>query len=222
VHSPNGNRDCGGVGPLTGTVDGQSVTFSLNPGGTSFTFTGAISSDNTTMSGSYQALPGDCFTTISTGTWTAALVPALNGTFSGTLSNSQYMSLVTGVNPPDPVAVTGTLTQSANAGASNATLTGTITASGYPCFTTASLTGTISGQSVILSIFGFDGTEIGEFGVSSAPASASGGTSGGMEVDGTFTLGKSSATTTVGPCPPLNGGSGTKIGDSSVAVLTLQ
>ncbi len=131
------------------------------------------------------------------------------------------MSLVTGLNPPPPIVVSGVLSQNSNFGASNATLTGTITAQNYPCFTTASLTGTISGQNVVLSIFGFDGTEIGELGTSALPAQASSSGSG-RTVGGTLTLGKSSATTTVGPCPSLNGGSGSKIGDSTVASLTLQ
>ncbi len=224
VISASGNQDCGGSGPLNGTISGQNVTFSLSPGGTSFSFTGTISSDNTSMSGTYDALAGACFDKATTGTWTASLIPPLNGSFTGTLSDSQYMSLLTGVNPAAPIAVTGTMTQSPNAGASNSTLIGTITASGYPCFETVSLTGTISGQSVILSVFGYDGLQIGVLGTAGAPAVASSGPSGvtlsTVAGSGTLALGKTSATSTTGPCPPLNGGSGTKIGDSTDVAFT--
>jgi len=223
----NGTHNCGGVGPVTGTITGQNVTFSINPGGTVFNFTGVISSDNTSMSGDYQALSGACYVPeATTGTWTAVLVPPMNGSFTGSLSNSAYMSLLTGVSPPAPIAVSGTFAQSTNAGASNASLTGTITAVGYPCFTTATVTGTVSGESVILSVFGYDGSQIGVLGTASGPATAAPGSSG-LTLDtvgttGPLTLGKTSATTTVGPCPPLNGGSGNTIGDSTDVAFTFQ
>ena len=226
IISPNGKRDCGGVGPVVGTITGQSVTFSLSPGGTVFDFTGSISSDNTTMSGSYQALGGACFTKPTSGSWSASLIPPLNGTFAGTLSNSEYMTLLTGVSPPAPIAVSGTFAQTENFGASNATLTGTINAVGYPCFQSVSVSGTISGQNVILSVFGYGGTQIGVLGTSSGPAVAASGPDGitlsTVGTNGTLTLGKVSATTSVGPCPPLNGGSGTKVGDTTVVSFSFQ
>jgi hypothetical protein len=58
------------------------------------------------------------------------------------------------------------------------------------------------------------------------PAIASSGPTGiSLATTGTggfLTLGKTSATTTVGPCPALNGGSGTKIGDSTDVEFTFQ
>jgi len=161
--SSNGKQNCGGVGLVTGTISGQNVTFSLDPGGTIFNFTGVISSDSTSMSGSYQALAGACFTKPTTGTWTASLIPPLNGSFTGTF-NSNYMAALTGSGTPVPVPVSGSFTQSPNAGTSSATLTGTVTAVGYPCFTTASLTGTISGQNIYLSLYGYNGLQIGTLG----------------------------------------------------------
>jgi hypothetical protein len=101
----------------------------------------------------------------TSGTFTASLVPPLNGSFTGTLANSLYMAELTGVAPPAPIAVSGSFTQSANAGASNASISGTITAIGYPCFSTASVTGTISGQNVYLDVFDYNGQQIGTIGL---------------------------------------------------------
>lgn len=214
-----GTVNCGGGGQLTGNLSDQNVSFSVNPGGTVLSFTGTISSDNKSMSGSYQGPGGACFADPTTGTWSAFLVPPLNGNFSGTLSDSGYMALLTGVSPPAPIAVSGTITQSSAFGSSNATLTGTITAQGYPCFTTVALTGTISGQNVVLSVFGYQNSQIGVLGTSTVPAIASLGPNGMLGISGTLALGKASATTTVGPCPPLNGG---QIVDSTVAAFTFQ
>lgn len=201
------NGNCAGVATVTGTVNGQSIQLSANQGGTVLSFTGTISSDGQSMSGNYQGLGGGCFTRPTTGTWSGILIPPLNGNFTGTLSNSTYMPLVNGVVPPAPIAVTGTLTQSPNNGASNATLQGTITAVGYPCFSTASLTGTISGANVILALFGYNGEQIGSIGSPNTPGVAAAG-SAGPTLTGTggtsgLTLGGSTPTGVFGPCPPL-------------------
>ncbi len=206
--SASGSASCGGVGPVSGTINGQNVSFSLNPGGTVFNFTGAISSDNTSMSGVFQAIPGPCTAAGTTGTWNAVLVPPLNGSFTGTLSGSTYMALLTGVTPVAPITVSGSITQSSNAGASNASLTGTITAVGYPCFTTVSLSGTISGTNVYLNVFNYNGEPIGFLGVPSSPATVVSNSGGGFSlVDNTIgnglQLGIYNGTSTVGPCPPL-------------------
>jgi hypothetical protein len=119
---------CGGVSALTGSISSQTVTFSVDEGGTVVSFTGTLGSDGSSMTGSYQAVGGACFPgTSTTGTWSSFLVPALTGNFTGTLDSS-YMATLTGASGPVPVTVSGTITQSSNAGASNATLTGTITA----------------------------------------------------------------------------------------------
>jgi hypothetical protein len=222
--SANGQHDCGGVGQVSGSVNGENVTFSISPGGTSFNFSGSLAAGNT-MSGTYQALAGDCFVHNSTGTWTASLIPTVNGNFTGTLTNSSYMSILTGVSPAAAIVVSGSLTQSSNANTSVASLTGTINAVGYPCFSSASLTGTISGQNVILAVYGYDGTQIGTLGVTSSPAQAASSSTGttltGTQQSGLL-LGKVTATSTEGPCPPLNGGSGSTIGDSTDVSLTFQ
>jgi hypothetical protein len=173
VQGPNilGNSgstvNCAGVSSVSGTISGQTVSFSVNPGGTTFNFTGNISPDFQSMSGDYQALGGACLTEPMSGTWNAFLIPPLNGNFTGTI-DSKYLGYEQqlGVsNPPAvPVAVSGSITQGSSSGASNATLTGTITAVGYPCFTTASLTGTISGQNVYLDLYDYNGVQIGTLG----------------------------------------------------------
>jgi hypothetical protein len=207
-------QGCAGPVPLTGTVSGQNVTLSVNSG--TMSLTGSISSDGKSMSGVYETLQGDCTRQATTGTWTALQVPPITGKFTGTLSNSAYMQVVTGVIPPAPIAVSGSLSQSDNIGSANATLTGTITAVEYPCFNTASLTGTISGTSVIFSVFSFDGTQIGSIGIPGNPAFLSVGPTrtilNGIGSDrsgqgltlGTFVAGQES-----GPCPKLVGATGT-------------
>jgi hypothetical protein len=224
ILSANGLHDCGGVGAVSGTISGQSVTFSTSPGGTVFNFSGTLAGPGA-ITGTYQALPGDCFDRDSSGTFTATQVPSVNGNFTGTLTGSAYMSLLTGANPPAPIAVSGSITQSSNAGTATASLSGTINAVGYPCFSTAALTGTISGQNVILAVYGFDGTQIGTLGSTTLPAQASSSATG-TTLTGTgqsgLILGKVTATTTIGPCPPLNGGSGNTIGDSTDVALTFQ
>lgn len=171
----SGTATCGGTGPLTGTVNNGTVSFTLNPGGTTINFTGTISSDQKSMSGSYEAIGGGCYSYPTSGIWTAFLIPPLNGKFTGTIESS-YMGAVAGlgVGASVPVTVSGSFAQSANASSSAATLTGTITAVGYPCFATASLTGTISGQDIYLSVYGYNGLQIGTIGqiLASGPTTA--------------------------------------------------
>jgi hypothetical protein len=219
LNSDGSVTTCGGVGALTGSISGQNITFSLDPGGTVLNFTGSISSSNTSMSGQYQALGGPCFASSTTGTWKATLVPPLNGNFTGTLSSSQYMAALTGLPDPPPIIVSGTLAQSPNIGANNASLTGTITAQGYPCFVTASLTGTISGDAVLLSVYGFNGDLIGSIGLQS-PATVTTGASGtslNTDVSGLL-IGSSASGHLTGPCPLIETSSGTPISFDTAAV----
>jgi hypothetical protein len=219
---PLGNQNrCGGVSPLTGTVDGQNVTFSVNEFGTTVTFNGTISSDNQSMSGDFQGLGGACLTQPTTGTWNAFLIPPLNGNFTGTI-NSAYMELLQGLQNPVPVTVSGSFTESTNAGASNATLSGTITAVGYPCFTTASLTGTISGQNVYLQIYNYNGEQIGTLGALAAPATVVVGKNDLSLVDASSS-GLLLESSSPGPCPPIAGSSILQSGtDSGSIVFNLQ
>jgi len=228
--APVGSKSsCGGVSALTGTVSGQSVTFSLNDGGTVVNYTGTLSSDSQTMSGDYQAVGGACFSAGTSGTWNAVLIPALNGNFTGTLSGSTYMSALTGQSDAPPIAVSGSFSQSSNANGSNATLTGTITAVGYPCFTTASLTGTISGQNVYLDVFGYNGAQIGTLGIPGVPSEGATSTpatlissSTGLSLVGSGEGGLALGQGLAGPCPAIfiNGSSTT--GDVTNVALTFK
>ena len=105
------NGKCGGVAIVDGTIDGHNVAINLNEGGTIINLTGSLSSDGKSMTGSYSGIGGGCFTAPTTGTWSAEQVPPLNGNFTGTLSNSTYMTLLTGIQPPAPINATGHLTQ---------------------------------------------------------------------------------------------------------------
>lgn len=216
---------CGGVSSVTGTVSGQNVTLFLNEGGTELSLTGIISSDNKSISGDYLGPGGGCLAAPTTGTWNAFLIPQLNGAFTGTLSNSQYMAVLTGLSPPAPIAVSGTLTQGPGMGASNATLTGSITAVGYPCFRTVSLTGTISGQNVYLDVFAYNGEQIGTLGVpglpgiNGTPATVVVG-SNGVSLTGTGEGGLSLGVS--GACPAITGTSGTLTTDLTEVAFTFQ
>ncbi len=221
--------NCGGVSSATGNISGQNVTLALNVFGTVINLTGTVSSDGTTMSGDYQGPAGACFPNPTTGTWNAFLVPPLNGSFTGNITDSSYMQTLLGVSPPAPIAVSGTLTQSDNAGGSNATLTGTINAVGYPCFATATVTGTISGQNVYLDLYGYNGNQIGiigevpsSAGQTPAPAMVTLGTSGISLTSSSFLVGLNTSTSAAGsgPCPPA-GPSGILFDSANLAV-TLQ
>jgi hypothetical protein len=208
--SEGSSSSCGGVSALDGTITGQNVAFSLNEGGTLVSFTGSISSDNQSMAGDYQAAGGSCFAPSTTGTWNAFLIPPLDGNFTGTIDSAYLAILQTGTSATSvPVTVSGSITQSSNAGASNATLTGTINAVGYPCFATAFLTGTISGQNVYMDVFDFSGNQIGTLGVPPASPGVAGtpatvmSSSTGVSLVGTGQAGLALGNGAVDPCPPL-------------------
>ena len=211
---------CGGISPFVGTISGRNVTFSLNPGGTQFDFTGIISSDSRSMSGSYQALGGACLGIPTSGTWTGTLVPPLNGSFTGTLVSTLYMPTLTGLSPDPgvPISVSGSFTQSSNNGASNASITGTITAVGYPCFRTAYLSGTINGQNVYLNVFDYSGVQIGTLGLPGAqgiagtPATVALGPTG-VILQGAGEAGLSLGNGAAPSCPTIQGPFGPVSGD---------
>jgi hypothetical protein len=230
------NGKCAGTAAVTGTISQSNVTLSLNEGGTVTNLTGTMSSDGKSMTGSYSGLGGGCFTVPTTGTWTAVQVPPLTGNFTGQITQSFYMALLTGAQPPAPVTVSGSLSQGTNDGAaSNATLTGIINAESYPCFRTVSVTGTITGQNVYLTVYSYTGAPIGTIGL--PPSTAGGGgapatvvaDASGVSLVGSgpgtsgLALGElSSAQGAFGPCPALNSTAGPVPADSAAITLTLQ
>jgi hypothetical protein len=160
-----------GSAPITGTVTGQNVSLTAVAGTQTFTFTGMLNTNRTTMVGTYTstagtASDGTACGTVQTGLqWSAFIVPPLNGTLQGSFhSTNGPLS-----NQDFPVSLS--LTQGENIGASNATLSGilsfidpTTLLSDYPCFDTASVNGQISGNSLILQIIGTNGSTLGQIG----------------------------------------------------------
>jgi len=157
---------CSGVGPVSGTVNGQNVSLTINQFGEDVSLTGTLPASNTApMNGEFSWLPGGCNAFPGTGTFTAIQVTPINGSFHGTFTST--------LPPPNngTINVVGTLTQGPNTGGSTANLTGNISVVGSPHFcsylSTATITGLISGTSVSLNLFGPDGsliTQIGQIG----------------------------------------------------------
>jgi len=162
-----------GSAPITGTISGQNVTLTAVAGTQTFSLTGMLSSDGSTMVGTYASTAGTAADGTACGTaqtglqWSAISVPPLTGTIEGNFHSTGGAS---GLSNQD-FAVSGSLTQGENIGASNATVTGTLNftdpvtnASDYPCFNIASVNGQISGNSVILQIIGTNGSTLGQIG----------------------------------------------------------
>jgi hypothetical protein len=156
-----------GSAPITGTINGQNVTLTASAATQTFTLTGTLSANGSTMMGTYTSSDGQGCGTAQMGLqWSAISVPPISGTFQG-----NFHSVLSSPNPitntslrDQDFQVSGSLTQGANTGASNATVTGTLTFQGYPCLDTASVNGQISGNSVILQIIASNGLNVGQIG----------------------------------------------------------
>ncbi len=185
------NGPCnGGTAPLTITTSGQNVTITEVAGTQTFTLTGTLSSDGSSMSGNYTSTAGTaadgsvCGYAVSgpSFTWSAISVPPLTGSITGSFHSGGGTLNSSGmVNRDFPV--TGSLTQGVNIGASNATVTGALSfidpttgVSDYPCFPggSVSVNGQISGNTVILQLIGNDGSNDGQIGVSSSQVNFNG------------------------------------------------
>jgi hypothetical protein len=163
-----------GSAAITGTISGQNMqTLTAVAGTQTFTLTGTLSLDSLTMAGTYTSTAGTASDGSPCGTaqtglqWSAVLVPPLTGPIAGSFHSTGGTA---GLDEQD-FLVSGALNQTANTGASNATVTGNLSflntltnASDYPCFTSASLSGQISGNSVTLEMIGTDGSELGLIG----------------------------------------------------------
>lgn len=154
---------CLGVGPVTGTLDNQKLSLTINEFGQDVSLEGPVPASSGFLSGNFSTLPGGCTAFPNTGTWSAQLVQPLAGNFHGT-----FASTTNGTTN-----VTGNLTQGPNTGASNATLTGAITANDPRPFcsylTTATISGVISGTTVTLNLFGPDGVQITQLDATATP-----------------------------------------------------
>ena len=151
---------CQGVGPVSGTFDGQNLQLTVGEFGQDFSLSASLPSGNAAsafIEGQFSTLQGGCVGFTSTGTWTAVRVVPLSGAFHGSFVSSSNNGTMD---------VTGTLTQGSNIGASNATVSGTISTTGATRFcsylNTATITGTISGTALVLTLYGPDGSQIGQ------------------------------------------------------------
>jgi len=157
-----------GSAAITGTISGQSVSLTAVAGTQTFTFTGTMSLDGSTMVGAYSSTAGTAANGTPCGTaqtelqWNAIMVPPLSGPIQGTFHSTGGLA---GLNEQE-FLVTGVLTQAPNTGADNAAVTGNLNFSNsdYPCFVLAYVTGEISGNSVALQINAVDGSNIGQIG----------------------------------------------------------
>jgi hypothetical protein len=170
-----------GPAAISGSITGQNaVTLTAVAGTQTYTFSGTLSSNGTTMTGTYTATAGTAVGgtpcgngTSQTGpqTWSANLVPPLSGIVTGTFhSSSNYSS---GLSNQD-FQVSGGLTQGENIGASSATVTGSLNFSNYPCIPggTASVNGQISGNTVVLQLIATNGANIGQIGTPASEATS--------------------------------------------------
>ena len=162
-----------GSAQITGTISGQNVTLTAVAGTQTFTFTGILSLDSTTMAGSYASTAGTngggtICGTVQTGLqWSAALVPPITGSIQGTFYSTGGAA---GLDEQE-FLVSGALNQATNTGASSASVTGnlnflnpTTNLSDYPCLSLATVSGEISGNTVVLQITGADGSVLGQIG----------------------------------------------------------
>lgn len=159
-----------GSAPVTGTINGDKVMLTAPAGGQTFTLTGTISADGSTMLGTYTSSAGPMVNGMPCGsgqsglTWTALLIPRLNGTVQGSFHSK---------STDQDFLVSGSLQQGENVGASSATITGTLTFQNYSCLGSAAhqtinVNGEISGSAVILQMFADSGANIGQIGQSNA------------------------------------------------------
>jgi hypothetical protein len=163
-----------GSAVITGTIGGQDIkTLTAVAGTQTFTLTGTLSLDATSMAGTYTSTAGTagdgspCGTAQTGLQWSAILVPPLTGSMQGNFHSAGGSA---GLAEQD-FLVSGSLSQTANTGASSASVTGVLSFlnpltnfSDYPCFTLASVNGQISGNSVTLQIIGTDGSNVGLIG----------------------------------------------------------
>ena len=145
---------CGGKGTVSGLVDRQDVTINFDQTGQRVALTGVVSSDGASMAGTYVATVTSCGVA-ETGTWIAASVAPLNGSFTATLASTQGLGTTT---------VAGTIAQAVDpTGGTQAVLTGTVMSTTSTCLLVngqlPTVAGTIGGGTVVgLSMAAGDGS----------------------------------------------------------------
>ena len=175
-----------GSATITGTISGQNVTLTAVTGTQTFSLTGMLGPNGTSIVNGQFTTPGGtvgsgavCGAATAQGTqagWSAVLVPALSGSITGSFHSASTLD-------NEIFQVTGSLSQGSNIGATSATVTGALSfidpvtqISDYPCFPAGgvNVTGQISGNTVILQLIGADGSSDGQIGIapSQVPNSA--------------------------------------------------
>jgi len=161
--SAQGSGVCAGAGAVSGTLDQQNLSLTINEQGQEVNLSGALpaSGSSLALSGQFSNLAGGCTNYANTGTWTATNIASVAGSFHGTFTS-------TNVPSNGAFQVTGTMNQGPNTGGDTATLSGNIVASGSPAFcsylSSATVSGLISGTSVLINLYGPDGVQITQLG----------------------------------------------------------
>jgi hypothetical protein len=162
---------------------GQNVMLSATAGTFTFTFTGTLSPDNSTMAGFYTCVNSSAAagTACASGQtelqWVATLVLPLTGPIQGDFHSTGGPA---GLAEQEFI-VAGALSQAISAQGASATVTGdlnflnpTSNSSDYPCIAVAQVNGQISGNTVSLQILGSSGSIVGQIGATSAATSSLG------------------------------------------------
>lgn len=149
------------------------MTLTAMAGTQTFSFTGTMSINGTTMSGTYTSTAGTATDGSPCGTaqnglqWSAVMVPPLFGSFVGSFHSTGGAA---GLSNQD-FLVSGVLLQGPIVGGSSVAVTGSVgftdpntLVPDYPCAKAANLTGTISGSTVTLQMTGTDGSSLGQIG----------------------------------------------------------
>lgn len=156
-----GSGLCQGTGSITGHVDGQNLTLSINEFGQQVSLTGTMPSDGGPIGGQFSNLAGGCTNFPNNGTWTATQVAPIGGNFQGTFTS-------TAIPSNGSFTVSGSLNEGANTGESTATLYGAISADNSASFCSylpsATIRGLISGTSISLNLFGANGSQFAQLG----------------------------------------------------------
>jgi hypothetical protein len=180
-----GSGQCEGVGAVSGTMNQQNISLTINEQGEDISLSGALPSGSSlALSGQFSNLAGGCTNYANTGTWTATSIAPVAGSFHGTFTSTNVPSNGT-------FNVTGTMNQGPNTGGDTATLSGSIVASGSPNFcsylSSGTITGLISGTTMLINLYGPNGlqiTQLGEIGSNSTVTITPDATS----ITGTYTF----------------------------------
>jgi len=151
-----------GQNSVTGTVSGSNISLTFNEGGNVFTGQGTVS--GTTVSGSYSGNSPGC---TDSGTFTGTVVPALGGTFSGTLnfnlgSTQATATLTEGTGNSLTVQTTltgaysGNFTFSGSAVANVMFVSGTVDGTAFSLFGYFDSKGTYTGTPNSIAVFDYN------------------------------------------------------------------